>query len=254
MIISRLQFAAMARVKIPETERKDFYVYADEFQNFATESFSSVLSEARKYRLNLIIAHQYIDQLPEEVRDAVFGNVGTIVSFTVGSRDGKFLEREFSPIFLESDLVNLQRHYIYIKMMIDGMTSNPFSAITLPSENEVTQLKGAIVDLSREKYSRPLDLVESRINKWTSTNFRSGMKIVVKKPDNSVSTSSPVNKTEVEVTNIETKEDSQVDTSLPNDGEPNLASGEKKEDNVPIDENKSPNPIPLTIYDGKERK
>lgn len=183
MIISRLQFAAMARVKIPESERKDFYVYADEFQNFATESFANVLSEARKYRLSLILAHQYIDQLPDEVREAVFGNVGTIVVFTVGSKDAKFLEKEFAPVFAETDLVNLQRHYIYIKMMIDGMTSTPFSAVTLPPQGTIIGKKEEIVGLSRAKYSREIHTVESRIRQWTETKFRSGMKVVVKKKE-----------------------------------------------------------------------
>ncbi|KKP86108.1 hypothetical protein A2011_03630 [candidate division CPR3 bacterium GWE2_35_7] len=180
MIISRLQFAAMARVKIPESERRDFYVYADEFQNFATESFSNVLSEARKYRLSLILAHQYIDQLPEEVREAVFGNVGTIVAFTIGSKDARFLEKEFAPTFEESDLVNLQRHYIYIKMMIDGMTSNPFSAVTLAPQGEITNKKEEIIALSRQKFSRELETVENRVRKWTETKFKKGMKLVIK--------------------------------------------------------------------------
>lgn len=182
MIISRLQFAAMARVSIPEEERRDFYVYADEFQNFATESFSNVLSEARKYRLNLLLAHQYIDQLPEEVCEAVFGNVGTIITFTVGSKDAKFLQKEFSPIFEENDLVNLQRHYIYIKMMIEGMTSLPFSAMTLPAIGVVTNLRDQITTLSREKYSNNLKLVEERIGKWTDTKFTKNMKVIVNKP------------------------------------------------------------------------
>jgi len=136
MIITKIQLSAMERVRIPEDERRDFYLYVDEFQNFATDSFVNILSEARKYRLNLIIAHQYIGQLVTEattaVRDAVFGNVGTMVSFRVGAADAEFLELEFTPEFLQSDLINLPNYHIYIKLMIDGITSRPFSAHTLP--------------------------------------------------------------------------------------------------------------------------
>lgn len=183
LIISRLQFAAMARVNIPENQRKDFYVYADEFQSFATESFANVLSEARKYRLNLILAHQYIDQLPEEVRQGVFGNVGTIISFTVGSKDAYMLEKEFAPVFEQNDLVNLQRHYIYIKMMVDGMTSLPFSAMTLPPQGEPTNRKEEIVTMSRTKFSHDLEDVEVRIKKWTEMSFKKGMKVIIKKKE-----------------------------------------------------------------------
>ena len=132
MLITKLQLAAMSRVDLPEEERKDFYLYVDEFQNFATESFANILSEARKYRLNLILAHQYIAQVPEIVREAIFGNVGSIVAFRVGAEDAEFLEKEFAPEFEAADLCNLSRFEIYLRLMIDGMTSRPFSAITLP--------------------------------------------------------------------------------------------------------------------------
>ncbi|MEK7076700.1 MAG: type IV secretory system conjugative DNA transfer family protein [Patescibacteria group bacterium] len=131
MIITKVQLAAMERVRIPEEDRRDFYLYVDEFQNFATDSFASILSEARKYRLNLILAHQYVGQLVTDVstkvRDAVFGNVGTMISFRVGATDAEFLELEFTPEFLQGDLVNLPNHNIYLKLMVDGITSRPFS-------------------------------------------------------------------------------------------------------------------------------
>jgi len=138
MLITRLQLAAMSRVDILEEQRVDFYLYVDEFQNFATESFATILSEARKYRLNLIIAHQYIEQLEEEVAAAVFGNVGTIIVFRIGATDAEALEPEFEPVFEMNDLVNLSKYHIYLKLMINGVASNPFSAVTLSPLAEKT--------------------------------------------------------------------------------------------------------------------
>src|SRR3989339_960320 len=132
LMITKLQLAAMQRVDIPEEKRKDFFLYIDEFQNFATESFVTILSEARKYRLDLILANQYITQMVEEVRDAVFGNVGTLISFRVGAEDADYLEKEFSPEFLAQNFVNLAKYDIYLKLMIDGLAGRPFSARTLP--------------------------------------------------------------------------------------------------------------------------
>ena len=136
LCITKLQLAAMSRVNVPEEDRRDFYLYVDEFQNFVTESFANILSEARKYRLSLILAHQYIDQLVQGensvVKDAVFGNVGTLATFRVGAADAEFLEKEFEPEFMQNDLVNLGFASVYLKLMIDGMASRPFSANTLP--------------------------------------------------------------------------------------------------------------------------
>jgi hypothetical protein len=121
-----MQLAAMERVDLLESERKDFYLYVDEFQNFAVESFAGILSEARKYRLCLTMAHQYIAQLSEEVRDAVFGNVGTIITFRVGAPDATFMEAEFMPRFTPEDIINLPKYNVYLKLLIDGVTSQPF--------------------------------------------------------------------------------------------------------------------------------
>lgn len=132
MIVTKIQLAALSRVDLPEEKRAPFYLYVDELHNFITLSFADILSEARKYGLNLILAHQYIGQLDEKIRAAVFGNVGTIISFRVGAEDAKYLAKEYSPVFDESDLVNLPNYHIYLKLMIDGKTSQPFSAITLP--------------------------------------------------------------------------------------------------------------------------
>jgi CxxC-x17-CxxC domain-containing protein len=173
MIITKIQLAAMERVRIPEDERKDFYLYVDEFQNFATDSFANILSEARKYRLNLIIAHQYTAQLSNEngtaVRDAVFGNVGTMIVFRVGADDADFLEKEFEPEFTAQDLVNLPNYHIYLKLMIDGVTSRPFSASTLPPMkiDLSAGVKERIIESSRALYTRPREEVEAEINRWS---------------------------------------------------------------------------------------
>jgi len=173
MIITKIQLAAMERVRIPEEERKDFYLYVDEFQNFATDSFANILSEARKYRLNLTIAHQYTAQLENKdgskVRDAVFGNVGTMIIFRVGADDADFLEKEFEPEFMAQDLVNLPNYSIYLKLMIDGVTSRPFSATTLPPM-KVDLSKGVkdkIIESSRKLYTKPRKEVEDEISKWS---------------------------------------------------------------------------------------
>ena len=172
MIITKIQLSAMERVRIPEDERKDFYLYVDEFQNFATDSFVNILSEARKYRLNLIIAHQYIGQLVTDsstaVRDAVFGNVGTMVSFRVGAADAEDLELEFTPEFLQNDLINLPNYNIYIKLMIDGITSRPFSAKTLApaAVDRELQKREEIIAISRKNYARDRVEAEREITNW----------------------------------------------------------------------------------------
>ncbi len=163
MIITKIQLAAMGRADTPEDERRDFYLYVDEFQNFATESFAAILSEARKYHLNLIITHQYIAQMPEVVASAVFGNVGTIVAFRVGASDAGALAREFEPVFDANDLVNLDNYQVYLKMAIDARTATPFSALTLApfvgrNEHRETAIKQSI-----EKYTRLRGEVEEEI-------------------------------------------------------------------------------------------
>ncbi|MFA6027617.1 MAG: type IV secretion system DNA-binding domain-containing protein [Patescibacteria group bacterium] len=174
MMITKIQLAAMSRVDVPEETRRDFYLYVDEFQNFSTESFANILSEARKYRLNLIMAHQYIEQLSDEVKASVFGNVGTIVCFRIGAIDAEELEPEFTPRFTADNLVNIPKYNFYIKLMIDGVSSDPFSAIGLPpsvGENDNLQ---KVVRVSRERYARPKKIVEEKILRW------SGMEIAKK--------------------------------------------------------------------------
>ena len=174
MLITKIQLSAMERVRVPEEKRKDFYLYVDEFQNFATDSFAGVLSEARKYRLNLIIAHQYIGQLVTDVstkiRDAVFGNVGTMVLFRVGAADAEFLENEFEPEFTIQDMVNLPNYKIYLKLMVNGVTSRPFSAKTLPPfrlRDEV-MTEQEVIDISRKNYANNRQSVEAEVRAWSS--------------------------------------------------------------------------------------
>ena len=171
LLITKLQLAVMSIVDIPEEKRQDFFLYVDEFQNFATQSFTNILSEARKYRLSLILGHQYITQMEEEVRDAVFGNVGTIVVFRVGAEDAEYLEKEFAPEFVAEDLVNLPKYNIDLKLMIDGVAGSAFSAETLsplPKLEESNREK--IIKASRERYSIPRKIVEEKIAKWTGTS------------------------------------------------------------------------------------
>ena len=167
LLITKLQLAAMSRVDMPEEKRKDFFLYVDEFQNFATTSFVNVLSEARKYRLALILGHQYITQMEEEVRDAVFGNVGTIISFRVGAEDAEWLEKEFTPEFMAADLVNLGKYNVYLRLMIDGLAGRPFSAETLgPWPKPEKSYQEKIIKASRERYSTPRQKVEDKIARW----------------------------------------------------------------------------------------
>ncbi len=175
LLITKLQLAAMSRVDIPEEKRKDFFLYVDEFQNFATKSFVNILSEARKYRLSLVLANQYISQLEEmtptgkssDVKNAVFGNVGTIATFRIGAEDAEFLEREFIPDFEATDLVNLTKYNIYLRLMIDGVACRPFSAETLPpfQKPEKTN-KEKIIKVSQERYGVSGKIVEEKINRW----------------------------------------------------------------------------------------
>ncbi|OHA62005.1 MAG: hypothetical protein A2117_02345 [Candidatus Wildermuthbacteria bacterium GWA2_46_15] len=170
LLITKLQLAAMSRVDVPEEQRQDFFLYVDEFQDFATESFATILSEARKYRLDLTLGHQYITQMTEEVRDAVFGNVGTLICFRVGAEDAEFLEKEFAPDFIATDLVNLGKYDIYLKLMINGLAGRAFSARTLPpflkpekSNREI------IIKVSRERYGTPRQVVDDKIIRWAET-------------------------------------------------------------------------------------
>ncbi len=154
MLITKIQLSAMARVHIPEEERKDFYLYVDEFQNFATESFNKILSEARKYRLNLILANQYIAQIPEEVQKAIFGNCGSMSSFIMGADDAQVFEKEYGGRYSHEDLVSLGRYQIINKLSIDNVTSHPFPAHTLPIAKSRNKNREKVIRVSRERYAK----------------------------------------------------------------------------------------------------
>ena len=167
-IITKMYLAALERQNLPEEYRKDFYLYVDEFQNFSTDIFPSILSEARKYRLNLPLAHQYLYQLPEAIKHAVFGNVGTVISFRVGSYDAKQLAEEMKPVFSGEDLENLNNHHIALRLLIDGKTSHAFSAITMPplKPKGYEAERDTILRISRERYATPRDIVEEKLQSW----------------------------------------------------------------------------------------
>lgn len=173
MLITRIYLSAMSRANLSAgelTKMPNFYFYVDEFQSFANETFANILSEARKYKLNLTIAHQYIEQMEEEVRDAVFGNVGSTIAFRVGPLDAEFLEAVFTPQFTATDLVNLGFAQIYLSLMIDGIGSRPFSATTLPPiEPAQISYKDQIIATSRQNYAQPRAQVEEVINAWHTT-------------------------------------------------------------------------------------
>ncbi|HVZ67632.1 MAG TPA: type IV secretion system DNA-binding domain-containing protein [Patescibacteria group bacterium] len=154
MVITQIQLAAMNRSFMKEEDRRDFFLYVDEFQNFATESFIKILSEARKYRLSLTLANQYSDQLDETIQNAIYGNVGTLMSFVVGATDAYRLTKEYAEIYSENDLVSLGKFETVLKLSIDNMTSSPFPAITLPLPNLKNDNREAIIRHSKERYGR----------------------------------------------------------------------------------------------------
>lgn len=168
ILVPRILMAAMSRQDVPENQRRDFYLYVDEFQNFATPDFAQILSEARKYRLNLIVANQFIGQMDEEVKNAIFGNVGTLVSFRVGVTDANYLSHEFQPIFSEADLINVDRFNAYIKTQVNGEPVPPFSMdltrdMTKESQMENPRVAELIKELSRLRFGKDHSIVESQI-------------------------------------------------------------------------------------------
>ena len=168
ILVPKILAAAMSRADMPMEQRKDFYLYVDEFQNFATDTFADILSEARKYRLNLVVANQFIGQIGEDLKNAVFGNVGTVIAFRVGVTDANYLQHEFSPIFSENDLVNIESPHAYIKTIANGEPVVPFS---LDTTKDLAKWRGmtnqqvgqAIKELSRLKFGRDAAQVEADI-------------------------------------------------------------------------------------------
>jgi hypothetical protein len=154
MLITKIQLSAMRRVDVPEEKRRDFYLYVDEFQNFATTSFIKIMSEARKYRLDLMLANQYMAQIPEEVQKAILGNAGTMISFAIGAEDAQIINKEFAEVFSENDLVNLSNYQIALKLMIDEYSSRPFLAHTLPLPASRNQNREKVITVSRERWGK----------------------------------------------------------------------------------------------------
>jgi hypothetical protein len=164
MMVNAIQLAALARASQEEEYRKPFYLYVDEMHSFVSVSFADILAEARKYKLSLFLAHQYIEQIHEKIRYAIFGNVGTMIIFRVGANDARYLVQEVQPTFTEEDLINLPRYSMYLKLMIDGATSKPFSATTTPIVATPYSYKQEIIHYSREQFGRIKDRVEKEIN------------------------------------------------------------------------------------------
>lgn len=163
ILVGKLLLSALSRTNTPEESRADFYLYIDEFQNVTTKSIATILSEARKYRLDMIMTHQFIGQLEEEIKKAVFGNVGSLMAFRIGSEDGEFLEHQFAPDFTARDLLSLDNFRAYVKLLVNGKTSRPFSMRTYPAEKPDTSRREKIKEISRMKYGRPRDEVEAEI-------------------------------------------------------------------------------------------
>lgn len=177
MITTKIYLAAMSRANVAKHEMKNipnFYLYIDEFQNVVNDSFANILSEARKYKLALIMAHQYVEQMPDTVRAAIFGNVGTTIAFRVGPEDGEVLEKLFSPTFYADDIVNLGRFEIYLSLMINSVGSQPFSASSLPPipKPEIDFVDETIAH-SRSTYGNDKTEVDKKITEWIEKKFQS---------------------------------------------------------------------------------
>ncbi|MGZ5527319.1 MAG: hypothetical protein ACXWJB_01475, partial [Limisphaerales bacterium] len=160
------QLAAMARSDVPESERRDFYLFIDEFQNFSTDVFASILAEARKYHLSLTLSHQYIDQLSLPVRQAVFGNVGTLITFRVGNPDAEVLEKEFGKSFLASAIADLGRYEIIVKLLEDGTNLEPFRAKTFSPMDCASGRKEKLIARSRERFAIPRAKIADKLKRW----------------------------------------------------------------------------------------
>ena len=165
VLVGKITMAALSRVDMFGTGQKpnDFYLYIDEFQNVTTPSIASILSEARKYRLSLNIAHQYISQLPEDIKNAVFGNVGNMAVFRVGQEDAEFLEKKFAPTFTAQDITRLENYNAYVNMLVKGQPTKPFNIAILPPEQGNLAMAEKLKQLSYLKYGAPREEVEAEI-------------------------------------------------------------------------------------------
>jgi hypothetical protein len=170
LLTTQFQLAAMARANRPETERRDFYLFIDEFQNFSTEAFVAILAEARKYRLCLTLSHQYIDQLSLPVRQAVFGNVGTLITFRIGNNDAEVLQKEFGNTISASAIADLDAYEVIVKMLEDGTNPDPFRARTIPPLVNRVGRKHKLIARSRERFATNRTTVEEKLKRWIAKN------------------------------------------------------------------------------------
>ena len=170
LLVTQFQLGAMARSTRPESERRDFYLFIDEFQNFSTDAFASILAEARKYRLCLTLSHQYIDQLSEPIRKAVFGNVGTLVAFRLGYTDAEVMEKEFGKTVPAASLADLERYEAVVKLLVEGSNQEPFRAKTLPPLETRVGRKDKLIALSRQRFAMPRAKIEAKLGRWMVSN------------------------------------------------------------------------------------
>jgi hypothetical protein len=168
LLVTQFQLAAMARATQPEVERRDFYLFIDEFQNFTTDAFAALLAEARKYRLCLTLSHQYIDQLPLPIRQAVFGNLGTLVAFKVGSADAEVLAREFGQTHVPRQFVDLDRYEVLVRLLQEGQHREPFAGTSLPPLDNRVGRQHKLIARSRERFAAPRVKVESKLGQWSA--------------------------------------------------------------------------------------
>jgi hypothetical protein len=166
LLATQFQLAAMSRASLPESHRRDFYLFIDEFQNFTTDAFASILSEARKYRLSLTLSHQYVEQIPVPIQQSVFGNVGTLISFRVGHADADVLSKEFGQEFIAEQFVDLNQYEVFVRLLENGKTTVPFRGHTLPPVENPVGRKERLLARSRERYGATRQLVEAKLNRW----------------------------------------------------------------------------------------
>ncbi|UFX83281.1 helicase HerA domain-containing protein [Candidatus Absconditicoccus praedator] len=195
-IVTKFQIDSMSRADLAFEDRNDFYLYIDEFQNFATESFESILSEARKYKLSLVVANQYISQIDEKIKNAIFGNVGTIISFGLGYDDSKIISDQFKNIITPQEIISLPKFKAYAKLAIDGVTYDPFSMETfpLPKPQQGEDTKQKIIKQSRQRYGKEKEKLEAYIKQWSDKSFSKTEKAVEKAKKMSSSQNNKENK------------------------------------------------------------
>jgi hypothetical protein len=182
LLVTKIQIDAMSRADIAASKRRPFYLYIDEFQNFATKSFATILSEARKYKLSLILANQYTSQLDEDIKNAIFGNVGSIISFTLGYDDAAVMTSQFKEMVGVNDLISLPKYTTYTRLMIDGISSDPFNTRTLPpfSPADTDNIEEHIEKIrrqSRQRYAMERTQLESLLNAWGKKTFSAQEKV-----------------------------------------------------------------------------